>query len=353
MVFKQVPVYEQQEVQDGWIDTEVQVPIYGTERYIRTYRTETVGGKPRRIVLDGQIITVYSASTTRQVPVYGTRQVVVGYRTETRREPNMVMQEVQVGSEWRWVLEEIPEFDEPQIAIAERLETPSPETDTPAATATQSPPNMNDDEPIVPERYPTAPMVPTASTELSEATPTETPHTSLDGNVQLYDVAAFLTPMPDPTGTPTRPPDSVLLHEKHLRTLQQIYLRQEPLEYIRENVYWANDIDYRAAVLNGQDNPLTLEIWNSNETYPGEIRPATILTSMDPISKEFVASLFLDPSHITNYEPIFFVELIRVNSRIYERIVSKYITPEGVDLYTWEDIFLRQIYRLLLPSSVW
>gem|GEM_PF-2873114 len=128
-VFKQVPVYETQEetITNTWYED---VPYTTTERYIMYYRKETVGGVPRQIVLDGQIITVYSGTTTRYVPVYGTR-TVTNYTTVLRTEEEIVTKQVQVGTEWQWVLEEIPE----SVVVAE---DPLPEDEEGKSTTTTS-----------------------------------------------------------------------------------------------------------------------------------------------------------------------------------------------------------------------
>jgi len=387
---QRIPRYKTIQVQDGWTYTYVRVPTYRTERYIRYWRTEYTYQATYRYYYGMRIFAGYK-KVARRVPVYGTRSVFAGWTTQTKREPkmvtrtvlagydvverrvpkydwverqdgwtttteqvpHMVSKHVQVGTEWRWVLDEAPpplppvdqepppspsdedkltrieEFldpvippEDPETASPEPVKAPSPESQStlePSPTPAQLPSETTDTEPEVPTGIPTAPFPPTS-------TPTWDELERLRAANEEARQAKI----------------QVNMHE---------YMDQEPLQYIREYVYVANALDYALAAANRENNPLTLQMLNDNNFYPGQLRPATIWNSADIISVQFLVSLRIDPIHVPNYEPVFFELLVRLNPGAYDKIASDHLLPDGNPSYSWEDLIARQINRLILPPT--
>jgi hypothetical protein len=129
------------------------------------------------------------------------------------------------------------------------------------------------------------------------------------------------TPSPTPTLTP-RPPSPEELRRRIERANIE-YQETEPLEYIRHNVYWANDIDYYQMASIPIDNTLSLDIINDNSRYPGSGRIIMVMNMVDEQNGEFIALLDIDPEHIPNYEPVYLEELKRKYSKAYDRALQR------------------------------
>jgi hypothetical protein len=70
------------------------------------------------------------------------------------------------------------------------------------------------------------------------------------------------------------------------------------------------------------------------------------------VSQRFVKELLLDVSHLPNFEPVYFEELRIANIDLYIDLERYVRTPDGEPIYDWDDIVLRQIYRLLMMPVV-
>jgi hypothetical protein len=194
-------------------------------------------------------------------------------------------------------------------------------------------------DPVIPE-----PIAPSSDV----ITPSTTPS---------VEIIPTVTPSPTPEYKPIATPTWEELEKRRkalekeraerLESARREYLETEPLQYIREYVYWANGLDYFKAVEERQNNPLTLEMLNDNKFYPPSARAATVMTANDAVNQKFVEVLFLDTTHFPNYEPVYFDELKRQFSVLYQQIEKSEYTEEGEPIYTWGDILARQIYRLL------
>jgi hypothetical protein len=269
------------------------------------------------------------------VPVYGTRQVVVGYRTETRREPNMVMQEVQVGSEWRWVLEEIPD---------EVVEDPQPDS-----TETPTPGPVQVSEVSTPEPEP-PPLPETLSTNAQPPTSTPQPSMTIDGETLADVVRAPLCPLTQEQleTVQERERQQAMIHLAQLR-------RQEWLGIYRDEVNACLDENSEACLIHlglaiydhhaidlGYyfDNRINNPIEDLDEFRM--ISDTVILGGRDPVSVLFLDTLGFDIYHHSNYEAAFLDALRRRYPFLYLDMFSNVREQDALRQYiddeAWDDI---------------
>jgi len=127
---------------------------------------------------------------------------------------------------------------------------------------------------------------------------------------------------------PERTPTAEELHKRYeaMADAQRIkfqraeaeYLETEPLEYIRQRVYWDNGIDYVQLVENKEGNILSMDFINDNSKYPGSGRIILVMNSLDEQNQEFLAFIEMHPEHLPNYEPVYFEELKRRYPKDYD-----------------------------------
>jgi hypothetical protein len=126
------------------------------------------------------------------------------------------------------------------------------------------------------------------------------------------------------------------------------WLDQEPLDYVRANVYSANSIDYVQAAADGNDNPLTEQMLNDPDVYPRGFLPSTFMVAADTVNQLLIYELRLDPSHTPNFEPVFFEELKTRYSYLYGSLQQEARTPDGESVHSFDSIFLEGFFDWIL-----